>query len=158
LLAIAAARASNSAYDTPEFWRRDDVAARSTFQKWRSHDPAFAAALPAVIGAAERWQTEKTAWAVQTAIERLQMAAPGFATTLIALSEDAEREHVKLSAAKSGLELVIRLANDARLADILSKIDVQKLTDDQLEAFMVEKPEAALMALLRPLIRNKNDD
>jgi hypothetical protein len=71
------------------------------------------------------------------------------------LAEGAEKEAVRLAAARAGLEIVIRQTNDARLAALLAKIDFAKLNEDQLEAVMATSGlEAAVTALLAPILKD----
>lgn len=134
ILGIAARYAVGEGFDTPDFWKQPTVCSRSTYKKWRKHDPAFVAALEAAKTAVSAWNTERAGAAVEDALLRLQLATPDFVDTVIDLAQTAENEHARLQAAFGGLDRASKMtAPKAQLLDLLlQNIDLSTLTDDQL--------------------------
>ena len=148
IVAIAGRYAIGQGYDTPEFWKRSDTCARSTFNKWRKHDPYFVVALEAAKQVVSDWRVERAADVVEEAVIRLQMATPDFVDRIIQIAKGGENEYAQLQAAFGGLDRASKLtAPKTQLVDALMQyVDLSQLSDDQLDRLMAgENPIAVIL-------------
>lgn len=87
-------------YDKEEFWENPAVAARSTFMKWRKHDPDFVRVFDAVCSLAQTWRSSLAAASLEEALTILQLHAPEAAwkTVDIMRTGDSEQAQQRMAA------------------------------------------------------------
>lgn len=148
IVAIAGRYAIGQSYDTPEFWKRADTCARSTYSKWRKQDPEFVAALEEAKGVVSDWRVQQASDVVEEALLKLQLATPDFVDRIIQIAQTGENEHAKLQAAFGGLDRASkRTAPKAQMMDaLLQYIDVSQLSTEQLDRLIAgENPAAVIL-------------
>lgn len=135
IIAVASCYTTGQGFDNPAFWKRSDTCARSTYSKWRKHDPDFVAALEAAKQVVSEWRVQQAADVVEEALLKLQLATPEFVDRIIAIAKHGENEHARLQAAFGGLDRASkRTAPKVQMLDaLLQYIDVTRLSVDQLD-------------------------
>lgn len=148
IIAIAGRYAIAQGYDTPEFWKRSDTCARSTFNKWRKHDPDFVTALEEAKQVVSGWRVERAADVVEEAVVKLQLATPEFVDRIIQIVQSGENEYAQLQAAFGGLDRASKLtAPKTQLVDALMQyVDFGQLSNEQLDRLLAgENPLAVIL-------------
>lgn len=95
-------------YDTDAFWGRADTCARSTWHKWKKHDPAFTDILEKAWAIARGYRAAEAAEAITEAVLTLQLHAPDMASRIIQLAADPDAG-VALRAATAALDRASKL-------------------------------------------------
>lgn len=150
ILAIVDARLAGES-ETAVFGRPDTCNVKTYHTKWKL-DPAFADCLGALSTLAQEWQDTKYVRALQTATERLQLAAPTAAGKLVALMANPD-PNVQYRAATAILDRagVETASKEGQLMNlILNNIDMTTLTLVQIEALQnARSPQDVIEALLK---------
>lgn len=150
ILAIVDARLAGES-ETAVFGRPDTCNVNTYHVKWK-HDPAFSACLGTLSTLAQEWQDTKYVRALQTATERLQIAAPVAASKLVALMGNPD-PNVQYRAATAILDRagVETASKEGQLMNlILNNIDMTALTLVQIEALQnARSPQDVIEALLK---------
>ena len=135
IIAIASCYATGQGYDNPSFWKRSDTCARSTFNKWRKHDPDFVAALDGAKQVVSDWRVQQAADVVEEALLKLQLATPEFVDRIIHIAKSGENEYAQLQAAFGGLDRASkRTAPKNQMVDMLMQyVDFSRLSSEQLD-------------------------
>lgn len=136
-------------YDKQEFWRNPAVAARSTFNKWKKHDPDFVRVFDAICDLARTWHSSLAAESIQEALTIIQLHAPEAAWTTVEImrtgtSEDVQRrmaakdvlQHASRETAEKGQDAV----NVSINADQLARLDSR--ADDELHEWRKQRETA----------------
>ena len=148
IIAVASCYATGQGFDNPAFWKRSDTCARSTYNKWRKHDPDFVAALEDAKRVVSDWRVEQAADVVEEALLKLQLATPEFVDRIIAIASRGENEHAQLQAAFGGLDRASkRTAPKVQMMDaLLQYVDVSRLSTEQLDRLIAgENPIAVIL-------------
>lgn len=148
ILAIVDARLAGQS-ETAVFGRKDTCNVTTYHKKWK-HRPAFAACLDNVTKLAQEWQDSKYIRALQTAAERLQLAAPTAAAKLVVLMGNPD-PNVQYRAATAVLDRagVETASKDGQLMNIImNKIDLSRLTLIQIEALQSASTPADVIEIL----------
>lgn len=153
VIQAATARLLFGGYDKPEFWKRKDVCARSTFMKWRKHDPEFVKVFNRALEKTRHFRSAKALDALDEAATILQLHTPEAAWTTIEImrqgtSEDVQRrmaskdilQHASKETAEKGQDAVnVNLLN----ADNLAKFaELGQRADDELHQWRKQQETA----------------
>ena len=82
-------------YDKREFWQNPAVAARSTFNKWKKHDPDFNRVFDAICDLARTWHSSLAAESLEEAITVLQLHAGEAAWKTVEIMRTGDSEQVQ---------------------------------------------------------------
>lgn len=95
-------------YDTADFWEQEDTCARSTWNKWKKHDPVFMDVREKCWEIATGYRNETAAAAIADAVQTLQLAAPAIASRIVEIATERSSYHadkaVTLRAALGALD------------------------------------------------------
>ncbi len=100
LLAIVRSELMTGGYDRPEFWKRRDTCAKSTWSRWNRKYPELTAVLTELSQVVREWGSDEAVTAVSEAKEVLQLASLEAAQTLVDISrhsDDTNRRHASNS-------------------------------------------------------------
>lgn len=140
-------------YDKQAFWQNPAVAARSTFNKWKKHDPDFVRVFDAICDLARTWHSSLAAESIQEALTVIQLHAPEAAwkTVEIMRTGDSEQvqqrmaakdilQHASKETAEKGQDAVnVNLLN----ADSLAKFaELGQQADDELHQWRKQQETA----------------
>jgi hypothetical protein len=95
IIAAAISRIFEGGYDRPEFWKRPDTCARSTFNKWKKHQPEFTAVFEGVCDLAKKWKSQQALDSLEEAMTILQLHTPESAWKMIQIMRTGDSEQVQ---------------------------------------------------------------
>ena len=95
IIAAAISRVFFGGYDRPEFWKRPDTCARSTFNKWKKHQPEFTAVFEGVCKLAKTWKSQQALDSLEEAMTILQLHTPESAWKMIQIMRTGDSEQVQ---------------------------------------------------------------
>lgn len=123
-------------YDTFDFWKRADTCARSTWNKWKTHDSQFNDVLDRTWEIARDNRSSQAATAITDAVLMLQLNAPAFAEQVVEIATGTYKAEVSLRAALAGLDRASALTAEKQVVDIPG-------LDDAMELIWGNAPEPA---------------
>ena len=95
IIAAAISRIFQGGYDRPEFWKRPDTCARSTFNKWKQQQPEFTAVFESVCKLAKDWRSQQALDSLEEAMTLLQLHTPESAWKMIQIMRTGDSEQVQ---------------------------------------------------------------
>ena len=95
IIAAAISRIFQGGYDRPEFWKRPDTCARSTFNKWKKQQPEFTAVFEGVCELAKTWRSRQALDSLEEAMTLLQLHTPESAWKMIQIMRTGDSEQVQ---------------------------------------------------------------
>ncbi len=138
LLAIVHSELMTGGYDRPDFWKRPDTCAKSTWKRWRDKYPELTAVLDELRQIIREWGSDMGTDAVAEAKTVLQLASTEAARTLVSIansSDDTNRRHAANSILDRADAATAPQANSSLPVDdintILSKIYGERDSDDE---------------------------
>lgn len=98
IMQIIAAEAAGEGWDRDSFWGRSNTCARSTFYKWKAHDPIFTAVLDDCRQAVLEWRQGTAADAITKTVLMLKEQSPAVTQKLLEIILKGRSEHAMVTA------------------------------------------------------------
>lgn len=104
LLGILNAEINGEGWDTPEFWRRPEIANRNTYYKWIKQDDRFVEVMAACKTAIRSFRRQATIELIDEAMLIIQEGSTTAARQLVKLATSAEHHSDQIRASNSILD------------------------------------------------------